>query len=141
MSQHLSASSPRNGILFALAAIALWSSLAALGVSLRHVPPFLLTGIGLLVGSLVALPLSRGNWAHWKVPVSTLAVGVIGLFGYHALYFTALRTAPLVEAGLINYLWPLLIVLFSGLLPGERLRMLAEIAHLDTRLSMTVARN
>ncbi|HET6839769.1 MAG TPA: DMT family transporter, partial [Bradyrhizobium sp.] len=44
-----------------------------------------------------------------------------GLFGYHALYFLALRFAPPAEAGLLNYLWPLLIVLFSSLLPGERL--------------------
>jgi drug/metabolite transporter (DMT)-like permease len=48
-------------------------------------------------------------------------VGVGGLFGYHALYFLALRFAPPAEAGLLNYLWPLLIVLFSALLPGERL--------------------
>jgi drug/metabolite transporter (DMT)-like permease len=45
-----------------------------------------------------------------------------GLFGYHALYFAALKLAPPAEAGLISYLWPLLIVLFSALLPGERLR-------------------
>jgi drug/metabolite transporter (DMT)-like permease len=50
------------------------------------------------------------------------ALGVGGLFGYHALYFAALRLAPPAEAGLINYLWPLLIVLFSALLPGERLK-------------------
>ena len=49
-------------------------------------------------------------------------VGVGGLFGYHALYFLALRLAPPAEAGLLNYLWPLLIVLFSSLLPGERLK-------------------
>ena len=62
----------RQGVLFALAAILLWASLATLGVSLRHVPPFLLTGLGLLVGSLVALPLSRGRWSDWKVPLPTL---------------------------------------------------------------------
>jgi drug/metabolite transporter (DMT)-like permease len=48
--------------------------------------------------------------------------GVGGLFGYHFFYFTSLRNAPPVEAGLINYFWPLLIVLFSAMLPGERLR-------------------
>jgi drug/metabolite transporter (DMT)-like permease len=50
------------------------------------------------------------------------ALGIGGLFGYHALYFAALRLAPPAEAGLLNYLWPLLIVLFSALLPGERVR-------------------
>src|SRR5690606_3075389 len=34
----------------------------------------------------------------------------------------ALRNAPAVEASLIAYLWPLLIVLGSALMPGERLR-------------------
>ena len=48
-------------------------------------------------------------------------VGIGGLFGYHFFYFTALRNAPAVEASLIAYLWPLLIVLGSALMPGERL--------------------
>ena len=61
---------------------------------------------------------SRLRGVGWRV----YAFGTVGLFGYHALYFTALRLAPAAEAGLIAYLWPLLIVLFSGLLPGERLR-------------------
>ena len=76
--------------LFALAAIALWASLAALGVALSHVPPFLLTGLALLVGSLIALPLSRFDWRQWRVPGSTLALGVYGLFGFHFLLFIAL---------------------------------------------------
>lgn len=56
------------------------------------------------------------------VPLKVYAFGTLGLFGYHALYFSALRLAPAAEAGLIAYLWPLLIVLFSGLLPGEHLK-------------------
>ena len=56
-----------------------------------------------------------------RQPPLAWIVGVGGLFGYHALYFLALRFAPPAEAGLLNYLWPLLIVLFSSLLPGERL--------------------
>ncbi|HZX29294.1 MAG TPA: EamA/RhaT family transporter, partial [Telluria sp.] len=80
--------------LFAFGAIALWSVLAALGVSLSHVPPFLLTGLGLLAGSLVALPLSGFRLSAWRVPLPTLALGVYGLFGFHLLLFVALRTAP-----------------------------------------------
>ncbi|MCM3562889.1 DMT family transporter [Hydrogenophaga intermedia] len=108
--------------LYALGAIALWASLAALGVSLAHVPPFLLTGLGLLVGSLIALPLSRFDWRRWRVPASTLALGVYGLFGFHFLLFIALRHAPPVQANLVNYLWPLGIVVLAPLfLPGVRL--------------------
>jgi len=108
--------------LYALGAIALWASLAALGVSLAHVPPFLLTGLGLLVGSLIALPLSRFDWRQWRVPTGTLAIGLYGLFGYHFLFFIALRHAPPVQANLVNYLWPLGIVVMAPLfLRGVRL--------------------
>jgi drug/metabolite transporter (DMT)-like permease len=111
--------------LLALAAIALWGSLAPLGVSLGHVPPFLLTGCGLLIGSLIGLVLSGGNLRQWKVPGPTLALGVYGLFGFHFLLFIALRYAPPVQANLVNYLWPLGIVLMAPLfLSGMRLRPL-----------------
>ena len=104
---------------YALGAIALWATLASLGVTLSHVPPFLLTGLALVIGSVPAWPLAR----QWKVATPTLALGIYGLFGFHFLLFIALRHAPAVEANLVNYLWPLLIVLFSALLPGERLKL------------------
>jgi drug/metabolite transporter (DMT)-like permease len=113
----------------ALAAIALWGSLAPLGVSLAHVPPFLLTGISLLVGSLIAFPLSRFDLSRWVVPWPTLALGVYGLFGFHFLLFLALRHAPPVEANLINYLWPLGIVVMAPLfLPNMRLHRMHVLA-------------
>ena len=108
--------------LLALGAVALWASLAALGVTLSHVPPFLLTGLSLLVGSLIALPLSRFDLRQWRVPLPTLAIGVYGLFGFHFLLFIALRHAPPVQANLVNYLWPLGIVVMAPLfLPGMSL--------------------
>ncbi len=118
-------STTRTAPWFALGAIFLWGSLAPLAVLLRHVPPFLLTGVGLLVGSLIALPLSGGKLANILVPPRTLALGVYGLFGYHFLLFIALQHAPPVQANLVNYLWPLGIVLMAPLfLPGMRLRAL-----------------
>ena len=105
--------------LYALGAIALWATLASLGVALRHLPPFLLTGLALVIGSVPAWPLAR----QWKVPGRTLALGIYGLFGFHFLLFIALRHAPPVEANLVNYLWPLfMVVLAPLLLPGLRLR-------------------
>ena len=109
--------------LYALGAIALWASLAALAVSLAHVPPFLLTGIALVIGSVPAWPLVWRNPSVWRIPPRTLALGVYGLFAYHFLLFIALRHAPPVEANLVNYLWPLLIVVLAPvLLPGVVLR-------------------
>lgn len=101
--------------LLAIGAIVLWASLATLATLLSEIPPFLLTGIGLIIGSLISLPLSGFKLSAWKVPSKTLAVGVYGLFGYHLMLFIALQTAPAVEANLVNYLWPLLIVVLAPL--------------------------
>ena len=106
----------------ALGAIVLWAGLAMLGVRLAHLPPFWLTGVALLIGSVVALPLSRFDFSQFRVPLPTLALGVYGLFGFHFLLFIALRHAPPVQANLVNYLWPLgMVVLAPVFLPGIRL--------------------
>jgi drug/metabolite transporter (DMT)-like permease len=108
-----------KGTLYALGAISLWATLASFGVALAHVPPFLLTGLALVVGSVPSWPLAR----QWRVPAATLALGVYGLFGFHFLLFVALRNAPPLEANLVNYLWPLLIVVLAPVfLPGLALR-------------------
>lgn len=120
-----------HAYLLALGAIVLWGTLAALGASLAHLPPFLLTGLALLVGSVIALPLSRFDWRQWRVPLPTLALGVYGLFGFHFLLFLALRHAPPVEANLVNYLWPLgMVVLAPVFLPGVGLRVVHVLAAL-----------
>ncbi len=108
-----------------LVAVLLWSLLALFTAASGKVPPFQLAAMTFLVGGLVgvaglvARPQSR---AALRQPAIVWALGIGGLFGYHALYFAALRLAPPAETSLIAYLWPLLIVLFSALLPGERLR-------------------
>jgi drug/metabolite transporter (DMT)-like permease len=112
--------------LIGFSAILMWSLLAVLTVATGRVPPFQLAAITFAIGGAlgVASRLARGGGLsvlRQRAEVWTL--GVSGLFGYHALYFMALRLAPPAEAGLLNYLWPLLIVLFSALLPGERLRL------------------
>lgn len=111
--------------LIGLTAVAMWSLLGLFTAGSGAVPPFLLNGLCFGLSGLAAtawLVLSGRGLGALRQPPKVWALGTLGLFGFHALYFTALRNAPPVEANLINYLWPLLIVLFSGLLPGERLR-------------------
>ena len=116
---------------YALGAIALWASLASLGTALAHLPPFLLTGLALTIGSVLSLPSVLRDRAAWQVPATTLALGIYGLFGFHFLLFIALRHAPPVEANLVNYLWPLLMVVLAPvLLRGVSLRALHLLAAL-----------
>ena len=117
--------SSRRATAIGFIAVLLWALLALLTVGSAPVPALLLNTLCFSIGGLLGLV-----WA-WRTgalrllratPLRVYAFGTLGLFGYHALYFSALRLAPAAEAGLIAYLWPLLIVLFSGLLPGEHLR-------------------
>lgn len=115
----------QNATAIGFSAILMWSFLAVLTVLSAPTPPFLLNalcfGIGGGLGLIWVVASGRFETLR-RVPAEAYIVGTLGLFGYHALYFAALRLAPPAEAGLINYLWPLLIVLLSGLLPGESLR-------------------
>ena len=139
----VSAPSDRRGTLFGAAAVLLWATLAALTTLSGDIPPFQLLAMSFALAFLVGVALwvwedrrvaPDSDPAGWKTPVkkpalrrfrlpaAAWALGIYGLFGYHFAYFTAMRLAPPVEAGLINYLWPLLIVVFAGFLPNERLR-------------------
>ncbi len=107
-------------------AVLMWGGLALLTTWTGGVPPFQLVAMSFSIAFVLAL----AKWllrrepplTHLRHPAAVWVVGLGGLFGYHFLYFVALRNAPPAEASLIAYLWPLLIVLFSALLPGERLR-------------------
>lgn len=107
-------------------AVLLWALLALFTAASGQVPPFQLAAMAFSVGGAIGI----ATWivrptgiSALRQPGSVWLLGVVGLFGYHFAYFTALRNAPPVEAGLIAYLWPLLIVLFSALLPGEQLKV------------------
>jgi drug/metabolite transporter (DMT)-like permease len=115
--------SSRTATLTGLGAIALWSLLALFTAATGRVPPFQLAAMTFAVAGALGLATAaaRGRLAFARPTPAGLALGLYGLFGDTALYFAALKFAPPAEANLVHYLWPLLIVLFSGLLPGGRL--------------------
>lgn len=133
MGQSASYTARKRATVIGLGAVLMWSTLGLLtamtgaetGVGDGSVPPFQLNALCFAISGVVALAVLASQGRLRDVIATTppaLGLTVLGLFGYHALYFTALRNAPAVEANLINYLWPLLIVVFSGFLPGEKLR-------------------
>ena len=111
--------------LIGFTAVLMWAVLALMSAASGDVPPFQLAAMTFFIGGMIgvvtwpfrpgAAAALRQNWRVWLL-------GVGGLFGYHFVYFSAIRAAPPVEVSLIAYLWPLFLVLFSAMLPGERLK-------------------
>ena len=104
-------------------AVLMWATLASFAVASGEIPPFQVTAMALFIGGAfgLAVAAARGRLTTMAQPWPVYALGIGGIFLYHALYFAALRNAPAAEAGLVAYLWPLLIVLMSAMLPGEGL--------------------
>ena len=118
--------SPRSATLSGFGAVLLWGTLASLtALKGTAVPPFQTTAITFVVGGLTiaAIAILTGRARAMKPTPASFALGLYGLFGFHVLYFAALRFAPTAEAGLIASLWALLTVLLSGLLPGHSLHL------------------
>ena len=115
----------RRATLVGFTAVLMWGALALLTAWSGQVPPFQLVAMSFTLAALIGFGkmfvAGERPAKHLRQPGIVWLVGVGGLFGYHFFYFLALRNAPPVEASLIAYLWPLLIVLFSALLPGGRL--------------------
>lgn len=116
----------KKGNLLGITAILLWATLGLFTVLTGDIPPFELVSISFFVASFIGLfmlKVQRHSFSLlFKVPWYAWVIGIMGLFGYHFFYFFAVKNAPAVEANLLNYLWPLLIVLLSSFLPNERLR-------------------
>lgn len=115
-----------KGNIFGLLTILLWSSLALFAVLSVKIPPLELLSISFLIASFIGLIMLKKQKKQIKdlfhIPFKVYILGVLGLFGYHFFYFLAIKNAPAIEANLLNYLWPLLIVVFSAFLPNERLK-------------------
>ncbi|MBA3929937.1 MAG: EamA family transporter [Xanthomonas sp.] len=120
------AAAQRRATLVGLVAILLWASLALLTTATGNLPPFQVLAIGFGIAAFLGLVRAtlRGaaGWRELRQPLPAFALSTLALFGYHALYFIALKRAPAVEANLLNYMWPLLIVVFAGLFGGVAVR-------------------
>jgi drug/metabolite transporter (DMT)-like permease len=112
--------------LIGFTAVLMWALLALMSAASGNVPPFQLAALTFLIGGLmgaVTWPFRRKAVAALRQGWPVWLLGVAGLFGYHFVYFSAIRAAPAVEVSLIAYLWPLFLVVFSAFLPGERLKL------------------
>ncbi len=117
---------PSKATLIGTIALVLWGLLALFTTETQGIPPFQLLGLSFAIASLLSILAIRAQGRAvtqtWRQPWIVWLLGIGGLFGYHLFYFIALANAPALNASMIAYLWPLLIVLSSALLPGERVR-------------------
>ncbi len=106
------------------AAVLLWSTLALLAAGATRLPPLQLLALTFAVASIVGLAwaaLRHVNlWREARAHRGALLLTTAALGSYHFFYFIALANAPVVDASLIAYLWPLLIVVFAGAFGGAR---------------------
>ena len=119
--------SRNRATLIGFTAVLQWALLALFTIGSAPVPPLMLNAMCFAIGGVLGLIWTIGNGRTHvlkTVPMRVYVFGTLGLFGAHFLYFTAFRMAPMAETGLIAYLWPLIIVMMSGLLPGETLKPL-----------------
>lgn len=120
----MSAQNPQATLIGSIA-ILLWSALALFTTQANLVPPMLLLtltfGVATLLFFIVYLFKGELRTSWQKTPKRAMAMGGLGFFFYHFCYFYAFQHAPPVEAGLIAYLWPLLIVLMAGMTKGNHL--------------------
>lgn len=103
----------------------MWSFAALLAVEVESIPTFEILSVALTVSFLttsVWLTYS-GRWKLIaKQPQTIWIPGVIGVFFNDLAYFTAFKYAPAAQVDIINYLWPMLIVLMSAVLPKHSLK-------------------
>ncbi len=118
--------SSHQATLIGTLALALWGLLALFTTATEGIPPFQLLSLSFGIAALLSLIIIKGRGRSitrsWRQPVAVWLLGIGGLFCYHLFYFIALANAPPLNASMIAYLSPLLIVICSALLPGERVR-------------------
>lgn len=108
--------------IFGVFSLLFWAAGAVLTTNLKSIPVFEILSIVFTISfALTAIKLTYyQEWHKLKQPLLVSIIGFLGIYGNDLLYIAAFKHAPPVQADLINYLWPVLVILFLGLLPDER---------------------
>ncbi len=111
--------------LYALGAVLCWASLPAAtgsgldGLSVAELLFFSFVPAALYLAAQ-EMVISRRLAIPWP-GLKLTALGLAGIFGYHALYYLALDHAPLVEGAILTTTWSFWIVVLSSILDKKRL--------------------
>ena len=101
----------------------MWGLLAVFTVVVTNIPTFEILSIVFTVSFITGIAYSyiKGEENPIKKhPKYMWFIGFLGIFCNDALYIQSFKYAPPEQADLINYLWPLMVILFSSVLPKEK---------------------
>ena len=119
----------KKNYLFAISAVLIWSTMAPLAKAvLTDVPNMEALCISGLFAFAFLLLLNLGKRKAAKIREYSFrqigamcALGFLGMFLYTALYYYGLSVLSSQEACILNYLWPVMLVVFSCILLKEKL--------------------
>ena len=125
--------SESKAIGYGLLTVLLWSTVAsAFNLSLRHVTPLELlfyasTIATLMLGTIVLATGRRREFRAWtrRDFLRSAALGLLNPALYYLLLFEAYDRLPAQEALLLNFAWPVVLVLLSVVLLRQRIHPLA----------------
>ena len=128
----------KKNYVYALLTIFIWSTMAAIvKLMLFDIPNLQALSISSVFAFLFLLILNIKNGTIKELKkykakdyLIMAGLGFIGLFLYSALYYYGLIELTSQEACIINYLWPLMLVIFSILILKEQLTFLKVAAML-----------
>lgn len=119
----------KKNYVYGIITVLIWASMAAMVKSLlNNIPDLEALSISSALGSvfLMIMNLANGNIKKirrysGKDLLCMAGLGFVGLFLYSALYYRGLKILSSQEACILNYLWPIMLVVFSALILKERL--------------------
>ncbi len=126
----------RKNYIYALITVVLWATLATVvKLVLNDVPNFEALAVSsafafvfLLVLNIINGSIKEMKNYRLKDYLTTAGLGFIGLFMYSALYYYGIGELGSQDACILNYLWPMMIVLFACIILKEKLTVRKIIA-------------
>lgn len=95
--------------------------------SVNEFPTFTLTFLRFIIASVIIFIIMILSEKNWKPKLKDLPLfmllGITGMFGYHILFFTALRYTSAINSSLIASTNPLITTILSAIFLGDKLNI------------------
>ena len=136
----------KKNYLYAILTVFIWGTMATVGkILVSNIPSLEALCIGSAFAFLFLLIVNIKNGTIkelGKYSVKDYAImaglGFIGLFLYSGLYYYGLAQLSSQEACIVNYLWPMMLVLFSTIILKEKLTVVKSVAMISSFIGVVI---